>query len=113
MRRWLFGVAGMFRTRQRDREFNAELDAHLQLHIDDNIRAGLTDDEARRHALLALGGVEMAKERYREQLRFVWIDDLRRDVLYALRTLRRSPGFATVAVISLALGIGVNTLVFG
>ncbi|HKF64941.1 MAG TPA: ABC transporter permease [Vicinamibacterales bacterium] len=113
MNTWLRRLGGMFRTRQREQDLDAELNAHLESHIADNLRAGMPPDVARRRAMLTLGGVEVIKEQYRQQLRFEWIDDLRRDLVYAMRTLKRSPGFAAVAVVSLALGTGVNTLVFG
>jgi putative ABC transport system permease protein len=96
----------------RDRELGAELDAHLQAHIDDNLRAGMTYAEARRHASLTLGGVEMTKDTYREQRGLPRLEHLARDLRHAFRTLRRSPVFAGAAVFTLALAIAANVSIF-
>ena len=82
------------------------------MHIADNIRAGMTPEEARRHALIALGGVEQTKERYRERRRTRWLDELMQDVRFAARMLVRDRGFALTVVIVLALGIGANAAIF-
>src|SRR5580765_913378 len=105
-------VAGLFGRRRRDADLTDELNGHLQAHVDDGIRAGLTYGEARRLGRLKLGGVEMTKENYRDQRGVTCLDNLWRDVAYALRTLRRSPGFAVFALMTLAVGIGAATAVF-
>ena len=103
---------GLFRASRLDRELDDELQSHLQLHIDDNVKAGMTAGEARRRAILALGGIEQVKEPYRDQRGMPAVTHLIRDVRYGLRTLRRNPGFAAAAIITLGLGLGANMAMF-
>jgi hypothetical protein len=105
-------VTGLFRKNWRDREMAQEFESHLQMHIDDNIRAGMTPEQARREALVKFGGMEAAKESVRESSRLMWIETAARDVRYALRGLRLNPGFATTAVLSLTLGIGASVAIY-
>ena len=105
-------VTGLFRRNWRDREMAQEFESHLQMHIDDNIRAGMTPEQARREALVKFGGMEAAKESVRESSRLMWIETAARDVRYALRGLRLNPGFATTAVLSLTLGIGASVAIY-
>ena len=95
-----------------DREFDAELESHLQLHVDDNLRAGMSPAEARRHAAIRLGGVEGIRERHRDRRGLPGVQHLSRDLRYAGRTLRRQRIFTLVTVLTLALGIGANTSIF-
>jgi predicted permease len=100
------------RRRAREREFSAELESHVDMHIADNVRAGMTHDEARRQALLALGGVEQTKERYRERDKTRWLDELAQDAKFGSRTLIRNPGLTLIAVLSLALATGATAAIF-
>ena len=97
---------------RRDLEIQDELASHLQLHIDDNIRAGMTPDEARRDAVITLGGLTQTQERCRERVRPPFFDVIKQDVIYAVRTFRRNPGFAATAILTLALGIGSTSAIF-
>ena len=112
-RSWLVRLIGSLRPSETaNRELADELASHLQLHADANIRRGMTVDDARRHARLALYGVESTKDAYRDRKGFPMIDALIRDARYGVRTLTKAPAFSLAAVVILALGIGANTAMF-
>jgi predicted permease len=103
----------LFRRRRFESEMEAEFRFHLDARIDDLVRSGLDRPTAERRARLEFGALEATKDDCRDAVGLRWLDDLRADLRLTLRTLRRQPAFATVAILSLALGIGANTAMFG
>jgi predicted permease len=112
IRAWFVRLAALVGRDRRDQDFGDELDSHIQLHTDDLIRAGMRPSEARRTALIRLGGLEAAKERRRDRQTFQGLHHLGRDLQFAARTLRRQPTFTVVTVLTLTLGIAANTSIF-
>ena len=95
-----------------DRDFGDELQSILQMHVDDNLRRGMTLEEARRQAHIRLGGVEQVQQVVRDHRGLPWLEVVGRDLRYAARTLLRTPGFAAVAMLVMAIGIGASVSLF-
>jgi len=112
MRRFVLRILNTIWPSRPEPDLARELASHLALLEDELQRRGLSPDDARRAARIALGGIEQTKERHRDARSFVLLDDMRRDVGYAARMLRRNPIFALTAALSLAIGIGANTTIF-
>jgi putative ABC transport system permease protein len=112
LRAWRHRLFAAVRPGSRERELGDELEAHLEMHIEDNLRRGLSPQEARRQALVSLGGVEQVKEEYRRQRGLPLLETAWRDLLFAGRLVRRNPAFSVVVFLTLAIGIGANSLMF-
>ena len=105
-------LAGLLHHGRRDQELAAEIDSHLQLHIDDNLRSGMTPEQARRNAILKLGSVEATKEACRDRNTVPFLENLMQDSRFAIRQLSKNPGFTSTAILMLALGMCACIAIF-
>ncbi len=112
LRVWLLRFGGLFPNGRKERELADELEGHLQMHTDDNLRVGMSPDLARRTALLKLGGIESTKEAYRERATILLFENFLQDVHFALRQLHKNLGFTSTAILMLALGMCASVAIF-
>lgn len=112
LRAWLVRLVATFAGLSREQDVLEEIESNLDFHIEENIDRGMTPVEARRQALIRLGGIESTRERWREQERIPVLESLVKDISYGFRMLGRNKGWTAVAILSLGVGIGANTAVF-
>jgi len=112
LRAWLLRFKALFLKDTRERELADEIESHLQMHIDDNIRAGMSPQEARRVAVIKLGGVDQTKEAYRDRATIPFLESVIQDLRFTLRLLRKNPVFTITAIATIALGIGASVAIF-
>jgi macrolide transport system ATP-binding/permease protein len=112
LRMFLRRLAAVFRRRRLEDDVDAELRSHVEMAVEQNLRKGMSAEDARREALVSLGGVEQTKEIYRDQRGLPMVETTFQDLRFGFRMLRRSPGFSILAILCLTLGIGANAAVF-
>jgi len=112
LRAWLIRFKGLFQKSVYERELAEELESHLQMHIDDNLRAGMSPQEARRVAVMKLGGLDPTKEAYRDRSTIPLLESFVQDLRFTFRQLRKNPAFTVTATVMVALGIGASVAIF-
>jgi len=112
LRAGLHRIAALFTKPRADRDLDAEMQAHLAMHIEDNLNRGMTPQQARREAVLKLGGLEQTKETIRDRRSLPMLEIFLKDLRFAARMVRKNPGFAAIVILTIALGVGANTAIF-
>jgi predicted permease len=112
LRALLVRFLGLGRRKAEDKAFAEELESHLQMHVDDNVRSGMSPAQARRQALLKLGGIEATTQSYRDHNTLPFFESLVHDIRYSFRQFRHNPGFTATVILTLALSVGANTAIF-
>lgn len=112
LRALILRLKGLLSKAARERDLAEEIESNLQLHIDDNIRKGMSPQEARRVAVMKLGGIDQTKEAYRDRATVPFIESVIQDLRFTLRQLRKNPAFTITATAMVALGIGASVAIF-
>ena len=112
MHRLMAVIRAIVGSARADDDFRAEVESHLAMDIERYVRRGMSPDEARRQALLASGGLTVATEIVHERRGLAWMEDAATDLRYAVRSLRRKPGFALAGILTLGLAVGANAAMF-
>jgi putative ABC transport system permease protein len=112
VRRFFIRLRDSLARARREGDLSAEIQSHIEMHVADNLSAGMSPEAARRRAVIQLGSVESVKESVRDRARFMAVETTLQDLRYALRGLKNNPGFATAAILSLALGLGASLAIY-
>ena len=112
LRAWWRRMLGVARDSRREQELTDEIESHIQMQTEENVRAGMSPEEARRRAILKLGGAERTRQAYRERDTLPLIENLLQDLRFAFRQLTKNPGFAVTAIVILTLGIAASVALF-